>query len=278
MKRWRVLAMVFTFLAFACFSHAQEGFFSSWEDRVRATTAEQPAWPVPVVTPSSGLVQLFRTDFVRQVTPAETTTWNYGNTKGVDIIPWYKTEFDIAAPPYIQHNSTAKDGFGDLSMLLKYRVISANEKNGAYSVSVSLTGTIPTGSYKNGSTDASIAPTIYGGKGFGRFDVQSSLSATLPAGDTAKLGRPVVWNVVAQYKLAKIFWPEIENNATFYHGGSNDGKVQAFVTPGLMVSKIKLKSNPGNRLALIFGAGEQIATSHYHAYNHGLIFTARLAF
>jgi hypothetical protein len=41
-----------------------------------------------------------------------------------------------------------------------------------------------------------------------------------------------------------------------------------------MVSKIKLKSDPGSRLALIFGAGEQIATSHYHSYNHGLIFTA----
>jgi hypothetical protein len=163
-------------------------------------------------------------------------------------------------------------------MLLKYRVISANEKNGAYSVSVSLTGTIPTGSYKNGSTDASIAPAMYAGKGFGKFDVQSSLSATLPTGDTAKLGRPVVWNVVVQCKIGKIFWPDIENNATFCHGGSNDGKVQDFVTPGLMVSKIKLKSDPGSRLALIFGAGEQIATSHYHSYNHGLIFTARLAF
>jgi hypothetical protein len=269
---------MFAFLTVARFSRAQEGFFSSWEDRVRVTTSDQPAWPVPVVTPSSGLVQLFRTDFARQITPAETTTWNYGNTKGMDIIPWYKTELDIAAPPYIQHNSTAKDGFGDLSMLLKYRIVSANEKNGAYSVSVSLTGTIPTGNYKNGSTNASIAPAIYAGKGFGKFDVQSSLSATLPTGDTAKLGRLVVWNVVAQYKIGKIFWPEIENNATFYHGGSNDGKVQDFVTPGLMVSKIKLMSDLGNRLAFIFGAGEQIATSHYHAYNHGLIFTARLAF
>jgi hypothetical protein len=108
--------------------------------------------------------------------------------------------------------------------------------------------------------------------------VQSSLSTTLPTGDTAKLGRPVVWNVVAQHKIGKIFWPEIENNATFYHGGSNDGKVQDLVTPGLMVSKTKLKSDPGNRLTLIFGAGEQIATSHYQSYNHGLIFTARLAF
>jgi hypothetical protein len=183
-----------------------------------------PSWPVPVFTPSSGLVQLFRSDFVRQITPAETTTRNYGNTKGMDIIPWYKTELDIAAPPYIQHNSTAKDGLGDRSMLLKYRVISANEKNGAYSVSVSLTGTIPTGSYKNGSTDASIAPAMYAGKGFGKFDVQSSLSATLPTGDTAKLGRPVVWNVVVQYKIGKIFWPEIENNATFCHGGSKRWK------------------------------------------------------
>jgi len=162
-------------------------------------------------------------------------------------------------------------------MLLKYRIISANEQHGAYSLSISLTGTIATGIYKNGSTDASIAPAIYAGKGFGRFDVQSSLSATLPTGDTANLGRIVVWNVVAQYKVGKIFWPEIENNATFYHGGSNDGKMQDFVTPGLMASKIKLKSDPGNRLALIFGAGEQIATSHYHGYNHGLILTARLA-
>jgi len=273
-----MLAIVFAFLAFARFSRAQEGFFSSWEDRVRATTAEQPAWPVPVVTPSSGIVQLFRTDVVRQITPSETTIWNYGNTKGVDIIPWYKTELDIAVPPYIQHNSTAKDGFGDVSMLLKYRVVSGSEKHGAYSVSVSLTGTIPTGSYKNGSMDASIAPAIYAGKGFGKFDVQSSLSSTLPTGDTAKLGRLVVWNIVAQYKVGKMFWPEIENNATYYHGGSNDGRMQNFVTPGLMVSKIKLNSDPRNRLALIFGAGEQIATSHYHGYNHGLIFTARLAF
>ena len=46
----------------------------------------------------------------------------------MDIIPCYKTELDIAVPPYMKHNSTAKDGFGDLSMLLKYRVISAMKK------------------------------------------------------------------------------------------------------------------------------------------------------
>ena len=79
--------------------------------------AGQPAWPVPVVTASSGLVQLFRTDIVRQITSAGTTTWNYGNSKGLNIVPWYNVELDLAVPPYIQHNSSAQDGFGDFSMV-----------------------------------------------------------------------------------------------------------------------------------------------------------------
>jgi len=240
--------------------------------------AGQPAWPVPVVTASSGLVQLFRTDIVRQITSAGTTTWNYGNSKGLNIVPWYNVELDLAVPPYIQHNSSAQDGFGDFSMLLKYRILAANEEHGAYAISVSLSGSIPTGSYKNGSTDGSLTPTVHAGKGFGRFDVQSSLGAVLPTGHTDQIGRPLNWNVVAQYRIGKVFWPEIENNATFFHGGSNDGRVQNFITPGLMVSKIKLRSNPRDRLALIFGAGMQIATSHFHTFNHGLILTARLTF
>jgi hypothetical protein len=36
--------------------------------------------------------------------------------------------------------------------------------------------------------------------------------------------------------------------------------------------------DPKNRLALLFGGCMQIATSHYHSYNHGLVFTARTNF
>jgi len=64
----------------------------------------------------------------------------------------------------------------------------------------------------------------------------------------------------------------------FGHGGPNDGRVQNFVTPGLMVSKFKLENDPRNRLALIFGGGMQIATTQFHSYNHGLILTARMLF
>lgn len=260
-------------------SRAQSSqFFAGWEDRVRDTLSQQPSWPIPVITPSSGLLQVMRADFVRQIAPSGTDTWNYGNNKGFNVVPWYRVEFDALLPPYIQHNSKAKDGFGDVSLLLKYRVAAANQEGGNYSVSFSLGGTMPTGQYKNGSMAATISPTIYGGKGFGKFDVQSSLGAVLPANYTTKLGRPVLWNTVVQYHAGKIFWPEVESNATFYHGGPNDGRVQNFITPGLMVSKIKLEQNPRNRLALMFGGAMQIATSQFHSYNHGLVITTRMQF
>lgn len=280
-RRIRVCALLLLLLGNAafCFAQGEPGqFFTNWENRVIDTLAQQPSWPIPVVTTSSGLLQVARTDFVRQIAPAGTDTWIYDNTKGVSFVPWYKVEFDALLPPYIQHNSTAKDGFGDFSMLLKYRLAAANASHGDYSVSFSVAGTLPTGSYKNGSLAATITPTICAGKGFGRFDVQSTMGAVLPAGDTSKLGRVVVWNTVAQYQIRKLFWPEIESNATFYHGGANDGQVQNFIMPGMMVSNFKLKSDPRSRLALIFGGGMQIATTHFHTYNHGLIITTRILF
>ncbi|MFZ1007748.1 MAG: hypothetical protein WAN65_12980 [Candidatus Sulfotelmatobacter sp.] len=133
-------------------------FFNAWEGRVRDTLAQQPAWPIPLVTTSSGLLQVARTDIVRQITPAETETWNYDNTKGIAVVPWYRVEFDALPPPYIQHNSKAEDGFGDVSMLLKYRLAAGNASHGDYSVSFSVAGTLPTGSYKNGSLARPLHP------------------------------------------------------------------------------------------------------------------------
>ena len=259
---------------------AQDNFFSRWEKRTSQTQSKQPSWSVPLVSPYPMLIQVFRADFTRQVTPALTDTWNFGGSRGLNLIPGFKSEFDFYYPPYIQHNvKTAKDGFGDVGFLYKYRILSANEKNGNYMLSAQLTATIPTGSYSNGSTDASVSPTLLAGKGFGKFDVISCAGGTLPTGDTVKLGRTVAWNTTAQYRIHKYFWPEIEDNATFFFGGKNDGKMQNFLTPGITLSKFKF--HPGDaksRPAIAFGGGEQIATSHLHTYNHNLVFTARLLF
>ncbi len=259
---------------------AQDNFFSRWEQRTTESQSKQPSWSVPLVAPYPMLIQVFRADFTRQVTPALTDTWNYGSSRGLNLVPGLNTEFDFYYPPYIQHNTkTGKDGFGDVGFLGKYRILSRNEKNGNYMLSAQLVATIPTGSYSNGSTDASVSPALLAGKGFGKFDVISSLGGTLPTGDTVKLGRTVAWNTTAQYKIGKFVWPEIEDNATFFHGGKNDGKMQNFLTPGITFSKLKFHPQEAkSRAAIAFGGGEQIATSHLHTYNHNLILTARFIF
>jgi len=226
------------------------------------------------------LIQVLRADFTRQVTPTLTDTWNYGASRGLNLIPGFNSEFDFYYPPYIQHNAKgAKDGAGDVGFLYKYRFYSRNEKNGNAMVSAQLTATIPTGSYGNGSTDAAVSPTLLTGKGFGKFNVISCGGGGLPTGDTAKLGRTVAWNTAAEYRIHKFFWPQIEDNATYFFGGKNDGKMQNFLTPGATFTKFKFHpEDPTSRPAIAFGAGEQIATSHFHTYNHNLVFTARLLF
>jgi len=257
---------------------AQTGFFKAWEERVRATSARQPAWPVPVVAPSSVIVQLARVDFLHQYTSTHTETWNYDNGKGVNLIPFARTEFDINLPPYIQHNAPkVKDGAGDVSFVAKYRMFAANE-GGNYSTAVQVAFSVPTGSYKNGTAASTFTPTVVAGKGFGKFDIQSAIGGVLPMSSALAIGRTISWNTVAQYKVGKYFWPELEANASYYHGGPNDGKNQTFLTPGLIVSKIKLRQDPKDRLGLVLGTGMQIATSHFHSYNHGLVLTGRLTF
>src|SRR6266851_2654776 len=202
---------------------AQTDFFHAWENRVRATSAKQPAWPVPVIGSPSTIVQLARTDFVRQYTSTHTLTGNYATL-------------------------------------------------------VQLAFSVPTGSYKNGTAVSTITPTVVAGKGFRKFDVQSALGAVLPTSSVPTIGRTIQWNTTAQYQIGKYLWPEVEANASYFHGGANDGKSQVFVTPGLMVSKIKFRRDPKTRLGLVLGTGMQIATSSYHSYNHGLVLTGRIVF
>jgi hypothetical protein len=256
-------------------------FYSRWAARTNAVQAKQPAWAVPLVTTYTGLFQVLRTDILRQTTPSLSHTWNLDNSKGVNLIVSNRTEIAVDLPPFIRHNSSAADGFGDMSFLGKVRLASGNAEHGTYTLSAFVLATIPTGSYKNGSTDAAVAPNLGAGKGFGHFDVQSTIGATLPTGQPAikTVGRPVAWNTAAQYRIGKLFWPEVESNATFYKGGTNDGKTQEFLTPGLIVGRCALHpADPKSRPGLAFGGGMQIATSHFHAYNHGMVLTARWIF
>jgi hypothetical protein len=168
--------------------HAQSNFFDKWMARTTETQAKQPNWVPPVVTTYVGLIQVLRGDFTRQYSPTHTTTWNYGASKGVNLVPWANTEVVVNLPPYFDRNKPApKGGAGDTSFLLKYRFLAGDAEKGNYVVSACLLATIPTGSYKNGSADASVAPTVLAGKGFGKLDIQSTLAGTLPRRSDARL-------------------------------------------------------------------------------------------
>jgi len=102
----------------------------------------------------------------------------------------------------VTHGDGTADGFGDVAFLAKYRVLSANELHGNYILSGALGFSFSTGSYKNGSTTAVLTPAVLGGKGFGRFDVFSSLGGGLPTSNGAVNGRTLQSNTVMQYRSA----------------------------------------------------------------------------
>jgi hypothetical protein len=241
-------------------------------------SALQPAWPTPVQQSDPRLTQYYRFAFSNEYTPTGTQTVSYGNARGGGIVAWNRCQFDVLSPPYIQHNSSAADGFGDTSLLMKFRIVSANAEHGNYIATAILTHTFATGSAKNGAPTDSWSPTLVGGKGITKkIDVESSLGGTMPTGKIATQGRSIVWNALVQDHVSRSFWLELENNATFYNRGPHDGLMQNFVTPGAFYVFRRKDWEPTHPF-LVFCGGMQIATSRFHNYNHNLIAEMRILF
>ena len=264
---------LFPLLAFPFVLHGQS-LPERWQTRVNATQAEQPHWMTPLATVTPRLEQEFRFDTVHQQIPKGNET-NVDGGKGLELIPARHIELLLNLPPYLLHqNPNAIDGWGDVSFTMKYRFFARNEEHGSAILTAFLGGSIPTGTYKNGSTSAVITPTLAGGKGWGKFDVQATLAGTFPVNSVNILGRTLISNTAFQLHAVKQIWPEVEINSTSWFGGTNDGRKQTFVTPGLIFGRFPIHK----RLALSAGAGFQIALTHYHGYDHAVLATIRLPF
>lgn len=257
-------------------TRADRGFFANWFERVARTQAEQPHWITPVVTVTPRLEQEFRYDISQQTQPnGRTTLRNFGGSKGLEIIPAEHIELIFSPPPYIVRSvNGVPDGSGDLSFLLKYRFFASNEEGGNYIFTAFLGGSLPTGSYTNGTRDATITPTLAAGKGWGHFDVTTTFGAILPVDETGLIGRQIIWNTAFQYRVLRRIWPELEVNSTFFSGGPSDGKKQTFLTPGVVLGKFPI----WRRLGFTVGGGLQTATTRFHTYNHKWILTVRFPF
>jgi hypothetical protein len=251
-----------------------DGWLTSWLRRVAEARAGQPHTAAPLVTSHNELVQQFRYDGYVQQDPNGTWTTNAGTGRGMEIIPNTRLEVAFAMPPYLTHQSSVPDGSGDWSFLVKFRAFSAPEGKGAYFVGFVLNAAFPTGNTANSTGHAVWNPAVAFGKGWGNFDVQNTFGGTLPQTGADVLGRTIVLNDVAQYRIKRVIWPMLEANSTFWSSGHNAGKKQVFLTPGIVFGSFRIKE----RLRIAVGAGEQIAVTQFHTYNHRFILSLRLPF
>ncbi len=235
--------------------------------------AEQPHWIAPLFTTTPRLLEQLRFDTTIQPKAGYETT-NFGGGKGLELIPFANTEILISTPPYLNHDKPGvQDGIGDMSFLLKYRLASGNEESGNYIVTAFLGASVPSGTYSNGATAAIVTPTIAAGKGWGHFDFQTTFGVALPD-HMDKLGTPLAHNVAFQYRVLGKLWPEVEVNSTFWMNGSQEGKKQVFLSPGLVAGKFHL----WKRLGVTVGGGVQIPATHFHTVDRSYLASVRFPF
>ena len=250
-------------------------YFANWFERVAKTQAAQPHWVTPLVTVTPRLEQEFRYDQIYQNRPHGQILNSFGGGKGLELIPSEHTEVILGIPAWqVRNTPSGTDGFADQNLLLKYRVLAANEEQGNYILTLFAGVTLPTGSRHNTDDHALFAPTVAFGKGWGGFDFQSTVGVAIPNGGMDRLSMPLSWNTTFQYRVFRYFWPELEFNYTWFTLGENTGKNQLFITPGLIIGRIPIR----DRVGLTFGAGYQIAVTHHPAYNHGVVVSGRIPF
>jgi hypothetical protein len=276
--RGRGSAWVVALLAMCSVGNAQ-GFFRDFHDRNTEVKAVQPTWVTPLVGTTPLLGQFVREEFARQKMPGGAAVWNIGNNKGLSLVLSRRVETDLSVPNYVVHGSApGADGVGDFCFTTRVRIASGNRERGNYSVAAVLSQTWATGLEKNGAATWTRGITMAGGKAFGRFAALGSVGATIPAdAGLATMGRPVAANSAFEMHAMPKLWAQVETNTTVYNGGTHDGKVQTFVTPGVFLVPLKLRRETSKSYVLV-GVGMQFAVTHYHASDHNLVVDTKVYF
>lgn len=252
-------------------------YFKNWFERASKTQAEQPHWVTPLVTVTPRLEQELRYDQLWEALPGGHSLQNYGGGKGIELIPAEPLEVIIGIPAWeSEDTSPRKEGWADQTFLVKYRFLSANEEKGDYILTAFMGLSVPNGSANYTSHHYAFSPTIAFGKGWGRFDVQTTLGMSIPdnGGERSGAGTPVLFNTAFQYHIDKFFWPELEANYTYWPNGKHEGLNQLFLTPGLVLGRFPIYQ----RVGVTVGVGCQIAVTDSPLMHRNIIFSARIPF
>lgn len=254
-----------------------ENYIGDWFSRVTQIQSEQPRWVTPLVTVTPRLEEEFRYDQLWQTKENHASVDDYGYNKGLELIPFDPVEIIIGVPGYEQQNRDPRQfGWADETFLVKYRIIAGNADNGNYILTAFMGLSVPSGSDSFSSGHYDFTPTIAGGKGWGYFDIQSTLGFSVPDNGFVHTGsgNSLVFNTTFQYRVDKFFWPEVEANYTYWPSGEHEGLNQLLLTPGLMIGRIPISG----RVGITFGMGCQFPVSDHATVHRNVIFSGRIPF
>jgi hypothetical protein len=262
------------------------GFLANWLRTVEQAQASQPHWMTPLVTVTPRLEQEVRYDQYWETRGNGSSLDVFDGGKGLELIPTGTNEVLINPPAYQEKGNTphpAQGWLDDQFLVVKQRLLSANEQEGNYIVTAFLGVTAASGNAAFTNAAWIITPTIAAGKGWGDFDVQATMGVALPTRNQSTLGTSVATNIAFQYHAYQYFWPELEINDTYWMSGNErGGKNQVLLTPGIIFGRFEIY----NRIRAIVGFGYQTALSPKYTvttemtptYDHAWILTTRLTF
>jgi hypothetical protein len=84
----------------------------------------------------------------------------------------------------------------------------------------------------------------------------------------------IIFNTAVDYRIKGRIWPMLEQNSTFWSGGTLDGNKEVFLTPGIVFGPFPVVE----RLHFLIGGGVQIAVTPFHRFNHRWILSLRFPF
>jgi hypothetical protein len=256
------------------------GFLDAYFRMVERAQNSQPHWISPLFTTTPRLNERFRYDFSFQARPGDVDLANYGSSKGLELILTDHVAVTFGIPPYFVRDAPrgTVSGWGDETFQMKYRFASAPEDGGNYVFSAFFGASVPTGSDPFSAKVPIYTPTLAFGKGWGSreegFDIQSTLGVSIPGGDKARVGMPVVWSTAFQAHVARFLWPEFEIALTHWTDSPSDGKWQAIATAGIVAGRFPI----AGRIHCDVGFGYQWAISAYRTYDSAWLATFRIPF
>jgi hypothetical protein len=261
-------------------------YFENWFPRVEEAQASQPHWMTPLVTVTPRLEQEYRYDQYWEQRGNGSALDISDAGKGLELIPTETNEVLINPPAWQDKQKVAHPVSGwldDQFLVVKQRLLSANEQEGNYIVTAFLGVTAPSGNVNFTNKTWIVTPTLAVGKGWGDFDIQATTGVAFPFRNQSTLGTSIATNVAFQYHLYEYLWPEFEINHTYWaNGNERGGKNQILLTPGIIFGRFVI----GGRVKVIIGGGYQFAVSPSYvdtseqtpAYNRSWILTTRLTF